>query len=152
VRFQAIGSVEKLHLTTSGVVTKNDHVMAKVPAAGNRGTIRRPAAAGRRGAGFRDPQACGRCLHARQLCGRQVPGSVIRVDHALECIAAIERHFGIERRRLRDNQRKKRSHQCRGLISLPACAGRLYLPHGGACAADNMVEWSPSTVWGSHAE
>jgi len=32
VRFQAIGSVEKLHLTTSGVVKKNDHVDAKVPA------------------------------------------------------------------------------------------------------------------------
>jgi hypothetical protein len=32
VRFQATGSVEKLHLTTSGVVKKNDHVMAKVPA------------------------------------------------------------------------------------------------------------------------
>src|SRR6201995_1922454 len=30
VRFQAIGSVDKLHLTTPGVVKKNDHVMAKV--------------------------------------------------------------------------------------------------------------------------
>ena len=30
VKFQAIGSVDKLHLTTSGVVKKNDHVMAKV--------------------------------------------------------------------------------------------------------------------------
>jgi hypothetical protein len=30
VKFQAIGLVDKLHLTTSGVVKKNDHVMAKV--------------------------------------------------------------------------------------------------------------------------
>ena len=30
VRFQAIGSVDKLHLTTPGVVKKNDHVIAKV--------------------------------------------------------------------------------------------------------------------------
>src|SRR6516162_9360481 len=30
VRFQAIGSVDRLHLTTPGVVKKNDHVMAKV--------------------------------------------------------------------------------------------------------------------------
>ena len=30
VRFHAIGSVEKLHLTTPGVVKKNDQVMAKV--------------------------------------------------------------------------------------------------------------------------
>ena len=30
VRFQAIGSVDKLHLTTPGVVKKNDHVMEKV--------------------------------------------------------------------------------------------------------------------------
>src|SRR4029453_18349193 len=29
-RFQAIGSVDKLHLTTPGVVKKNDQVMAKV--------------------------------------------------------------------------------------------------------------------------
>ena len=29
-RFQAIGSVEKLHLTTPGVVKKKDHVIAKV--------------------------------------------------------------------------------------------------------------------------
>ena len=31
VKFQAIGSVDKLHLTTPGVVKKNDHVIAKVP-------------------------------------------------------------------------------------------------------------------------
>ena len=30
VKFQAIGLVDKLHLTTSGVVKKNDHVMVKV--------------------------------------------------------------------------------------------------------------------------
>ncbi len=30
VKFQAIGSVDRLHLTTPGVVKKNDHVMAKV--------------------------------------------------------------------------------------------------------------------------
>jgi hypothetical protein len=30
VKFQAIGSVDKLHLTTPGVVKKNDHVTAKV--------------------------------------------------------------------------------------------------------------------------
>src|SRR6516165_8780284 len=30
VRFQAIGSVDKLHFTTPGVVKKNDHVMANV--------------------------------------------------------------------------------------------------------------------------
>ena len=30
VRFQAIGSVDQLHLTTPGVVKKNDHVMANV--------------------------------------------------------------------------------------------------------------------------
>src|SRR5258705_645863 len=30
VKFQAIGSVDKLHLTTPGVVKKNDHVIAKV--------------------------------------------------------------------------------------------------------------------------
>src|SRR5580692_7505048 len=29
VKFQAIGSVDKLHLTTPGVVKKNDHVVAK---------------------------------------------------------------------------------------------------------------------------
>src|SRR2546427_6513 len=29
-KFKAIGSVDKLHLTTPGVVKKNDHVMAKV--------------------------------------------------------------------------------------------------------------------------
>src|ERR1700733_11328288 len=32
VKFQAIGSVDKLHLTTPGVVKKNDHVTAKVSA------------------------------------------------------------------------------------------------------------------------
>jgi hypothetical protein len=31
VRFHAIGSVDKLHLTTPGVVKKNDHVIANVP-------------------------------------------------------------------------------------------------------------------------
>src|SRR6516225_434720 len=31
VRFHAIGSVERLHLTTPGVVKKNDHVIANVP-------------------------------------------------------------------------------------------------------------------------
>jgi len=31
VRFQAIGSVDTLHLTTPGVEKKNDHVIAKVP-------------------------------------------------------------------------------------------------------------------------
>ena len=31
VRFHAIGSVDKLHLTTPGVEKKNDHVIAKVP-------------------------------------------------------------------------------------------------------------------------
>ena len=31
VRFQAIGSVDRLHLTTPGVVKKNDHVIANVP-------------------------------------------------------------------------------------------------------------------------
>ena len=30
VKFQAIGSVDQLHLTTPGVVKKNDHVMANV--------------------------------------------------------------------------------------------------------------------------
>ena len=30
VKFQAIGSVDKLHFTTPGVVKKNDHVTAKV--------------------------------------------------------------------------------------------------------------------------
>src|ERR1700733_6772652 len=30
VKFQAIGSLDKLHLTTPGVVKKNDHVTAKV--------------------------------------------------------------------------------------------------------------------------
>src|SRR5215470_15977447 len=30
VKFQAIGSVDQLHLTTPGVVKKNDHVTAKV--------------------------------------------------------------------------------------------------------------------------
>src|SRR3984957_7660290 len=30
VRFQAIGSVDQLHLTTLGVVKKNDHVIANV--------------------------------------------------------------------------------------------------------------------------
>ena len=30
VRFQAIGSVDMLHLTTPGVVKKNDHVIANV--------------------------------------------------------------------------------------------------------------------------
>lgn len=30
VKFQAIGSVDKLHLTTPGVVKKNDQVMANV--------------------------------------------------------------------------------------------------------------------------
>src|SRR3954453_12046165 len=29
-KFQAIGSVERLHFTTPGVVKKNDHVIAKV--------------------------------------------------------------------------------------------------------------------------
>src|SRR6185295_17539524 len=29
-RFHAIGSVERLHVTTPGVVKKNDHVIAKV--------------------------------------------------------------------------------------------------------------------------
>src|ERR1700733_11002512 len=31
VRFQAIGSVERLHLTTPGVVKKNDQVIRNVP-------------------------------------------------------------------------------------------------------------------------
>jgi hypothetical protein len=31
VRFHAIGSVDMLHLTTPGVVKKNDHVIANVP-------------------------------------------------------------------------------------------------------------------------
>src|SRR5262249_52222566 len=31
VRFHAIGSVDTLHLTTPGVVKKNDHVIANVP-------------------------------------------------------------------------------------------------------------------------
>jgi hypothetical protein len=31
VRFHAIGSVERLHWTTPGVVKKNDHVIANVP-------------------------------------------------------------------------------------------------------------------------
>ena len=31
VRFQAIGSVDTLHLTTPGVEKKNDHVIANVP-------------------------------------------------------------------------------------------------------------------------
>jgi hypothetical protein len=31
VRFHAMGSVDMLHLTTPGVVKKNDHVMKKVP-------------------------------------------------------------------------------------------------------------------------
>src|SRR6202000_2311213 len=31
VRFQAIGSVERLHFTTPGVVKKKDQVIAKVP-------------------------------------------------------------------------------------------------------------------------
>src|SRR5262249_14689933 len=30
VKFQAIGSVDRLHFTTPGVVKKNDHVIAKV--------------------------------------------------------------------------------------------------------------------------
>jgi hypothetical protein len=30
VKFQAIGSVDKLHFTTPGVVKKKDHVIAKV--------------------------------------------------------------------------------------------------------------------------
>ena len=30
-RFHAMGSVEMLHLTTPGVVKKNDHVMINVP-------------------------------------------------------------------------------------------------------------------------
>ena len=49
VRFQAIGSVDKLHLTTPGVVKKNDQVIAKVimpinePAADKAG-LKAPAA------------------------------------------------------------------------------------------------------------
>src|SRR5271163_1919146 len=31
VRFHAIGSVDRLHLTTPGVEKKNDHVIANVP-------------------------------------------------------------------------------------------------------------------------
>ena len=53
VRFHAIGSVDKLHLTTPGVEKKNDHVIAKVPipinepSADNIG-INAPAASSRR--------------------------------------------------------------------------------------------------------
>src|SRR5258707_6245524 len=39
VKFQAIGSVDKLHFTTPGVVKKKDHVIAKVTA-----PIREPTA------------------------------------------------------------------------------------------------------------
>ena len=41
-RFQAIGSVDRLHLTSPGVVKKNDQVMAKVIT-----PISEPTAAGR---------------------------------------------------------------------------------------------------------
>ena len=59
-------------------------------AAGNGRAVRGPAAAGRRGAGLRDPQARRRGLHARRLCRRR--------DHVRPAQADVLRHAVAERR------------------------------------------------------